>query len=178
MKARCDRTGWRDYQNYGGRGITYDKRWVTFQGFWEDMSLTWQQGLSLDRIDVNGKYCKENCRWATLSEQQRNKRTTKLYEYDGKNITLTEISEITGTPYRKLHKRVESWGWSIDRAVNLRTYGATIDYCGELYTPKELAALFGLEYIKFKNSLRYKSPIQALKDAGIVNQVTTLYEYV
>ena len=65
------------YMGYGGRGITYDPKWETFEGFWEDMSEGYSDELTLDRIDVNGNYCKENCRWASTSVQNHNQRKKK-----------------------------------------------------------------------------------------------------
>lgn len=80
MKQRCDYIRNKDYPRYGGRGITYDPKWKNFVEFYKDMgdppidSRT-KERLSLDRIDNNGNYCKENCQWSTRSEQQYNKNT-------------------------------------------------------------------------------------------------------
>lgn len=74
MKERCTNKNNKRYESYGGRGISYDPKWETFEGFLEDMLPTYQEGLELDRIDVNGNYCKENCRWSTQSEQCYNQR--------------------------------------------------------------------------------------------------------
>jgi hypothetical protein len=80
MLQRCDDSSRKDYKYYGGRGITYDKAWGRFINFYRDMGdppldkFTGER-MSLDRKDVNGMYCKANCRWATRSEQQLNKTT-------------------------------------------------------------------------------------------------------
>jgi hypothetical protein len=76
MKCRCDCKNTPYYKDYGGRGITYSEKWATFKGFLDDMGER-PEGCTLDRIDVNGNYCKENCRWATKSQQQHNMRTQK-----------------------------------------------------------------------------------------------------
>lgn len=78
LKQRCNYKEGKDYSRYGGRGITYDPRWESFVEFFKDMgdppydTIT-KERLSLDRRDNNGNYCKENCYWATRSEQQFNK---------------------------------------------------------------------------------------------------------
>lgn len=74
MKERCTNKNNNRYESYGGRGISYDPKWESFDGFLDDMFPTYQEGLELDRIDVNGNYCKENCRWSTQSEQCYNQR--------------------------------------------------------------------------------------------------------
>lgn len=84
MKARCDDVGHQSYHNYGGRGITYTEKWATFKGFLEDMGER-PKGLSLNRIDVNGGYCKDNCEWASSLKQGRDRRkhstpTTSKYK--------------------------------------------------------------------------------------------------
>ena len=88
MKNRCNNSNLKEYKNYGGRGITYDARWEDFREFYKDMGER-PQGTTLDRIDVDKNYCKENCRWATKEEQQRNKRIHKRLDvgitYDEKH---------------------------------------------------------------------------------------------
>lgn len=73
MKRRCDSENNDYYANYGGRGITYDSRWKSFECFKRDMYSEYKEGLSLERIDVNGNYSKDNCKWIPLSEQAKNK---------------------------------------------------------------------------------------------------------
>ena len=77
MKERCINPNHSSFEIYGGRGITFDKKWNTFEGFYEDMGDSYQEGFELDRIDVNGNYCKENCRWSDQSEQCYNQRKRK-----------------------------------------------------------------------------------------------------
>lgn len=74
MRTRCRNPRYSDYADYGGRGISVDSRWGKYETFLADMGRKPSPLHSLDRIDVNGNYSKENCRWATPSQQSRNKR--------------------------------------------------------------------------------------------------------
>lgn len=73
MKQRCNNPNNERYSDYGGRGIKHDVRWSDFREFYKDMGER-PDGKTLDRIDVNGDYNKDNCRWATNSEQNKNRR--------------------------------------------------------------------------------------------------------
>ena len=76
MKNRCYRKSYHAYNHYGGRGITICNEWLhDFQAFYDwAMANGYRDDLSIDRIDSNGNYCPKNCRWATMTEQNKNKR--------------------------------------------------------------------------------------------------------
>lgn len=94
MIDRCYNKKNKHYKNYGGRGIKVCDRWLeSFESFFEDMGPRPSSKHSIDRIDVNGNYCPENCRWATIKEQTINKRTNRfLYDDQGNKFTHSQIA--------------------------------------------------------------------------------------
>ena len=111
MRQRCNNPNNHAYHNYGGRGIEICKEWDDYNVFREwAISNGYDEDAprgqcTLDRIDVNGDYSPENCRWATMLEQGNNKRGTICIEYNGVSRTITEWSEITGLDRTTIHKR-------------------------------------------------------------------------
>lgn len=116
IRKRCYNKNNPAYKNYGGRGIKMSKEWYSdFMIFYNDMGDR-QNDLTIDRIDCNGDYCKENCRWATRKEQANNMRKNIRYNYNGEMLTLSEISTKTGLGYNLLRDRIKL-GWSIEKAT-------------------------------------------------------------
>lgn len=116
MKSRCNCRTNIGFENYGGRGISVCERWNKFENFLSDMGDK-PKGKSLDRIDTNGNYCKENCRWASNKEQGRNKRNNILLTHNGETKTISEWAEITGINRRTLEQRHHN-GWSDGKTIN------------------------------------------------------------
>lgn len=104
MKTRCYNPKHENFDCYGGRGITVCDEWKNdFQSFYDwAMSNGYKEGLTIDRIDVNGNYEPSNCRWITIKEQCQNKRNTLFVTYKGIRKTLVEWSVITGIKYQTL----------------------------------------------------------------------------
>lgn len=111
MKYRCLNPKAVNFRNYGGRGITVCTKWLTFEGFFEDMGSA--DGRCLDRIDNDKGYSKENCRWVTPGENSRNRRDNVLA--DGK--TMSEWSRETGLSEQLIHYRIKHMGMSPLAAV-------------------------------------------------------------
>ena len=108
MKKRCNNANTDFYKWYGERGIIYDPKWETFEGFYQDMFETWEEGLTIDRIDVNGNYNKENCRWITMKEQACNRRSNILININGQEKLLSEWSNISGVPFGTIWSRLNN----------------------------------------------------------------------
>ena len=97
MRNRCFNPNNPSYSNYGGIGITVCDRWKdSFENFLNDMGERPSKAYSIDRIDVNGNYEPNNCRWATQVQQQNNKRNNSTITYNGETRTITEWSRILG----------------------------------------------------------------------------------
>lgn len=116
MLSRCYNPQSKEYANYGGRGITVCERWrESFQAFYEDMGEP-PPGLQLERKDNNQGYSPDNCCWATVKQQQRNRRVTIFCTFNNETRSLPEWSEITGLPLNLLYDRL-AWDWSIERTL-------------------------------------------------------------
>lgn len=117
LLGRCYNTRNPDYHNYGGRGITVCSRWKnSFVDFLLDMGFKANKRDSIDRIDNNGNYEPGNCRWATKTEQNRNKRTNRILTINGEKATVAAWSEKFGINPRRVYDRL-SKGWSEKDAV-------------------------------------------------------------
>lgn len=122
MRSRCQAIGKRDGKHYADRGITVCSEWdMSFEAF-RDWALAngYRDDLSIDRIDVNGNYEPNNCRWATAIEQGRNRRNTLYAEYNGKQTPLKEVCEIEGVPYSTVWKRIKCYGMDLDSALHTK----------------------------------------------------------
>lgn len=119
MRARCSKPTHEAYANYGGRGIAVCARWSSFENFYTDMGEC-PPGASLDRIDVNGDYSPDNCRWATPVIQARNMRSNKVLAFNGESKCLSEWCESLALCYRTVNTRLLR-GWSVERALTTKT---------------------------------------------------------
>lgn len=117
MLARCGNPNNTSYSHYGGRGIAVCERWLSFENFYADMGDA-PLGKSLDRIDPNGNYEPNNCRWSTQKEQQRNRVSHRLLTIRGETHPASVWAELRGLRQDTLNRRLAR-GWRPEDAVCL-----------------------------------------------------------
>lgn len=118
MLTRCYNPKSKSYWRYGKKGIKVCKSWRDdFMNFFKDMGDGYFDGATIDRIDNSKGYCAENCRWLTASEQSRNRRVVKLYEFGGKILPSEECDKIMGFAKGTIRARIKKYKWSVERAL-------------------------------------------------------------
>lgn len=118
MRRRCNTASTGNYALYGGRGIKVCDEWKDYLAFREwALANGYDDSLTLDRIDANGDYCPENCRWVTLKEQARNRRNTIYVEFHGERVPLSQLSEEYNVDPDLVYSRVVALGWDVERAL-------------------------------------------------------------
>lgn len=115
MKDRCTRNNNKDFEHYGGRGIKVCEEWMRDFSAFRDWAIEsgYNQNLTIDRINVNGNYCPDNCRWVDWNTQANNRTNSIYIEYNGETHTCAEWSKITGINYYTLRNRMKA-GMNID----------------------------------------------------------------
>jgi len=127
MKRRCNNPSNNSFNDYGGRGISvceewennYEcfKTWALSNGY-DPTAKQWE--CTLDRIDNDGNYEPNNCRWVPLITQANNKRNNKFYTCNGETKTLSEWARNKGLSVQTLHSRINRYGYSIEEALSLK----------------------------------------------------------
>lgn len=124
MRTRCHNVNNPNYPYYGGRGIVICERWGVFENFLADMDMP-AFGMTLERKDNDGPYSPDNCRWATRSEQNHNKRSNMIVEFHGQSMTLDQWAKELGMKYSMLYSRLVR-GMSIEEAFT-RPFGRWVE---------------------------------------------------
>lgn len=128
IKSRCLRKTDKSYKNYGGRGISICNEWknsfISFynwsvqNGYTENKcTKSGRNILSIDRIDNDGDYCPQNCRWVNDKKQSRNRRSNRYFEYNNQKLCLSDWAKKMGMHEATLRTRLNK-GWSLERALN------------------------------------------------------------
>ena len=117
IRTRCYNKTCPGYFRYGGRGITVCDRWSLFENFLADMGPRPSGQHKIERLDNDGPYSPENCKWATPTEQARNRSTNRILTLNGESRTLAEWAERLGVNQGLLRQRLNAYGWSVERAL-------------------------------------------------------------
>ncbi len=123
LRGRCNNPHDKRFQNYGGRGITCSQEWDSFKTFYEDMGPRPSAQYSIDRIDNDGGYSKENCRWATREEQNNNRRYCRHVFHLGQTKTESQWARLYGIKVTTLRMRLRR-GVPIEKALTMKNYAS------------------------------------------------------
>lgn len=118
MKNRCKNPNDRNYHHYGGRGIMYCDEWEKFEPFYKwAYENGYKEGLSIDRVDVNGNYEPDNCIWITMEEQQNNKRDNVLITYRNKTQNIMQWSKELNVTFNLLYGRLHKYDMDLNKVI-------------------------------------------------------------
>lgn len=121
MLTRCYNEKSKSYAYYGKLGIKVSKEWrEDFLNFWDDMKNTYFDGATIDRIDSKKDYSKENCRWVSMSEQNKNKSSVPLYSFGGETLNASDWDRKLGLKKGTVRNRIKKLGWDIAKAVTTK----------------------------------------------------------
>lgn len=169
MKNRCYCKSNIKYKNYGGRGIKVCDSWLCdFQSFYSwSISNGYSDNLTIDRIDTNGDYTPDNCRWITAKAQNYNKRNNRKYEHNGINKTVTEwAAELGGKYGDSISSRIDS-GWDVSKALTTpiakREKEIVIEIEGESKTVTQWSKVYGTHRTTINSRIKAGwNPIEAV----------------
>lgn len=118
MRRRCYDPNNKRYAQYGGRGIRICSEWDDYAAFrsWA-IANGYSDELTIDRVDVDGNYCPENCRWATPKEQANNVTRNRVIDYNGKSMTMSEWASELGISYGTMNHRIQR-NWDMGRIIS------------------------------------------------------------
>jgi hypothetical protein len=186
MKQRCYNQKFSKYHLYGGKGITVCDRWLeSFENFYEDMGDRPKDKTSLDRINSDLGYSKENCRWATDIEQSNNTNRNVFITFNGKTQTITQWAHELNISANTLSGRL-SKGWTVERSLTTPIQKRpTIIYDGIELTYKEWANKLGFDEWTIPTRLKLgwtieralTTPLLEIKKYKYNNEEFTLKEW-
>ena len=145
MRARCNAPCNKENGNYQKKNITVCERWNHFEKFYEDMGPKPTKKHSIDRINNDGNYEPNNCRWADNTVQSNNKSNNFLINYDGKVWTISQLAENLGLSRNALKKHIADKKRSADEAINRINQNLYIEYNGEKKSREEWCKIYNIK---------------------------------
>ncbi len=167
MRQRCLNQTDEQFKDYGGRGIKICGRWNDFFAFLEDMGPRPSAKHTIDRFpDNNGNYEQSNCRWATMGEQNRNRRSNRLLTLSGRTQCAVKWAEELGITFSSLRYRLRK-GWSDEEALTTpfspqQSLNIMVTFQGRTQLLKEWCKEFGLRYDRVKFRFNSGWPVEKL----------------
>ena len=149
IKTRCYNPNYDKYEYYGGKGIKMCDEWRTSFYVFEEWALNngYSDDLTIDRVDINGDYTPDNCRWVSRKVQANNRSSNRLIEHNGQIKTLQEWSDLSGINIKTFSERLDA-GWTIDKAmttpVEKKFNAPPITFNGETLSRAEWAKRLGM----------------------------------
>ncbi len=175
MKTRCNNKKTHQYKDYGGRGITVCERWdKSFSAFLEDMGEC-PAGMSIDRVDNNKGYHKDNCRWATRLEQGENRRSNILITYNNQVHHLSKWCTLLNLEYYTIKRRI-GLGWDAKRAFEepiITPNKSSIEYNGVVKTIPEWSKELGINYQRIVQRLKKGWTIERALETKVKEYIYT-----
>lgn len=178
MQKRCKNVNNKDYEHYGGRGIEVCPEWDTksnpdaFPTFVKDMESTYEKGLEIERLDVNGNYCPENCTWVCRRSQVNNLRRNRIMSGYGLSLSLAEWGEFLDFDPKMLGDRINKLGWEGDLpeilSICFKDKQYSLEYKGSICSAREIFKAEGLSDGR-RNAMisKYGDSLSALREVGI-----------
>ena len=147
MLERCYNPNSSHYHLYGGKGVKVCDEWREDYLSFKNWALTsgYEDGLTIDRIDCDGDYCPENCRWASPTVQANNKKNINKYTYNGESHSIAEWARILNVSRELLKDRIVRLHWDIEKALTTPPRKCEkIEYNGEIHTWQEWSEITGI----------------------------------
>ena len=166
IRQRCEDANFSNYPSYGGRGVR--KLWKSFEQFRDDMHESYlehvrefgEKDTTIERIDVNGHYCKENCRWATNREQSRNKTNSRFLQLGDNKRNMSDWVGHLGLSQSALTSRINRLRWSVERTLTEKRREHPITYKGKTKKLSEWAREFSINKGTLHKRIRKGWPVK------------------